>query len=174
MVDGVLYIWVRNLKKDGTGSSLAWSKDHAQTWTWADWALPEMGYPVWLNAGKDYKAAQDEYVYMYFPDTPSAYKNGGWHSPGPSTQRSDHGNPGIVSVLCGLDERGQPKWSPEFADRKPILIDPGHCYRPDVVYNPGLKRYLLCTATSGSPQWCGTDIKYLGIFDSPTPWGLGV
>ncbi len=31
--------------------------------------------------------------------------------------------------------------------------------------------YLLCTATSGSRQWCGTDIKYLGIFDSPTPWG---
>ena len=40
-----------------------------------------------------------------------------------------------------------------------------------MTYNPGLKRYLLCTATSGSPQWCGTEEKYLGIFDAPTPWG---
>ena len=74
MIDGVLYMWVRNLKKDGTGSSLAWSKDHALTWTWADWNFPEIGYPVWMNAGRNYEAAQDGYAYMYSPDTPSAYK----------------------------------------------------------------------------------------------------
>src|SRR5512139_394952 len=39
MVDGVLYMWVRNLKPDGTGSSLAWSSDHAKTWTWTDWSF---------------------------------------------------------------------------------------------------------------------------------------
>jgi hypothetical protein len=72
MVDGVLYMWVRNLNKDGTGSSLAWSKDHAKTWT--DWSFPEIGYPVWLNAGRNYEAAEDDYAYMYWPDTPSAYQ----------------------------------------------------------------------------------------------------
>ncbi len=33
MVDEVLYVWARNLNKDGTGSSLAWSADRAKTWT---------------------------------------------------------------------------------------------------------------------------------------------
>ena len=33
MVDGVLYLWARN----AGNSQLAWSTDHGQTWTWADW-----------------------------------------------------------------------------------------------------------------------------------------
>lgn len=170
MVDGVLYMWVRNLKKDGTGSSLAWSKDHAQTWAWADWSFPEIGYPVWLNAGKNYEAAQDEYAYLYSPDTPSAYKTSDniLLARVPKDRITDKG---AYRFFAGLDDRGQPNWSAEFNDRKPVFTDPGHCYRPDVVYNPGLGRYLLCTATSGSRQWCGTDVKYLGVFDSPTPWG---
>jgi hypothetical protein len=32
MVDGVLYLWARNAMP---GSQLAWSSDHAKTWTWS-------------------------------------------------------------------------------------------------------------------------------------------
>lgn len=170
MIDGVLYMWVRNLNKDGTGSSLAWSSDHARTWEWADWSFPEIGYPVWMNAGRNYEAAQDDYAYMYSPDTPSAYKT------------SDHVllsrvPKGRVTVreayefFAGLNVNGQPTWAANIAERKPVFTDPGHCYRPEVVFNPGLKRYLLLTATSGSPRWCGTEEKYLGVFDAPSPWG---
>ena len=35
MVEGILYMWVRNLASDGTGASLAWSDDHGKSWTWA-------------------------------------------------------------------------------------------------------------------------------------------
>ena len=143
MVEGVLYVWARNLNKDGTGSSLAWSADRAKTWTWAAWSFPEIGYPVWLNAGQNNDAAQDEYI----------------------TDRNSY------RFFSGLDVQGAPQWTTEGDRRKPVFTDPGHCYRPEVVYNPGIKRYLLCTATSGSPRWCGTDEKYLGIFDAPTPWG---
>src|SRR5687767_2341520 len=32
-VDGVLYLWVRNV----TNSQLGWSRDHGKSWAWADW-----------------------------------------------------------------------------------------------------------------------------------------
>ncbi len=107
MIDGVLYMWVRNLNKDGTGSSLAWSKDHAKTWTWADWNLPEIGYPVWMNAGRNYEAALDDYAYMYSPDTPSAYKTSDHillaRVPKDQIIRKD-----AYQFFAGLDEGGKP------------------------------------------------------------------
>jgi hypothetical protein len=47
MVDGVLYMWVRN-----TGNStLAWSEDRGKTWTWG-WKFEEsFGCPTFLNYG---------------------------------------------------------------------------------------------------------------------------
>ena len=56
-------------------------------------------------------------------------------------------------------------------ERKPVFTDLGHCYRPEAVFNPGIGKYLLLTATSGAPRWAGTDEKYLGIFESSKPWG---
>jgi hypothetical protein len=170
MVDGVLYMWVRNLNDDGTGSSLAWSEDKAVTWTWAEWNFPNIGYPTWLNAGKNYAAAQDHFAYFYSPDTPSAYKT------------TDHMILGRVPIsairnrkayrfFAGLNEDGDPLWTTDFDERKPVFTDLGHCYRPEVVLNPGLGRYMLLTATSGSPRWAGTDEKYLGVFEASTPWG---
>ncbi len=169
MVDGVLYMWVRNLNKDGTGSSLAWSKDRAKTWTWAEWSFPEIGYPVWLNAGKNYETAQDGYAYLYSPDTPSAYKttDGILLARVPKDRITDKEAYRFFAGTHG----GLPMWSPDFKDRRPVFTDPGHCYRPDVVYSPAIKRYLICTATPGAARWSGTNAKYLGIFDSPTPWG---
>jgi hypothetical protein len=169
MVDGNFYMWVRNLNKNGTGSSLAWSKDHAKTWTWANWSFPEIGYPVWMNAGQNYEAAQDDYVYMYSPDSSSAYKTTD-HIFLARVHKSQIPQKEGYHFFAGLDA-GKPQWSPRFEDRKPVFTAPARCYRPEVVYNPGFKRYLLCTATSGSREWCGTDKKYLGIFDAPTPWG---
>jgi len=170
MVDGVLYMWVRNLKEDGTGSSLAWSEDRAATWTWADWSFPEIGYLTWLNAGKNYAAAQDEFAYVYSPDTPSAYKTSNRmilaRVPTPEIR-----NEKAYRFFAGLDGDGNPEWAGNFRERKPVFTDPGHCYRPEVVFNPGIGKYLLLTATSGAPRWCGTDEKYLGIFEASTPWG---
>jgi hypothetical protein len=170
MVNGVLYMWVRNLATNGTGSSLAWSSDHAKTWTWAEWSIPEIGYPVWLNAGRNYEAAQDDYAYLYSPDTPSAYQTAD-HMLLARVQKDRMTQNEHYQFFAGVDAAAKPRWSVRFEDRKPVFSSPGHCYRPEVVYHPGLKRYLLCTATSGSPEWCGSAEKSLGIFDAPTPWG---
>jgi predicted transposase YbfD/YdcC len=141
MVDGVLYMWVRNLKKDGTGSSLAWSKDHSKTWAWADWSFPEVGYPVWMNAGRNYEAAQDGYAYVYSPDTPSAY-NTSDHILLARVPEHQIGEKEGYEFFAGLGDAGQARWSSHFENRKPVFTDPGHCYRPEVTYAPDLNRYL--------------------------------
>lgn len=170
MVDGVLYMWVRNLNEDGTGSSLAWSEDRAATWTWADWNFPEIGYPTWLGAGKNYSAAEDDYAYVHSPDTPSAYKTSD-HIILARVSKAKIRDKEAYRFFAGLDGDGNPQWAANFAQRNPVFTDPGRCYRPEVVFNPGIGRYILCTATSGAVRWCGTDEKYLGLFESPTPWG---
>ena len=70
MVDGVLYLLARNLDHAG----LAWSRDHGATWTWADWKFTtSFGCPTFLNFGKNYAGARDEFVYVYSPDGDGAY-----------------------------------------------------------------------------------------------------
>jgi CubicO group peptidase (beta-lactamase class C family) len=71
MVDGVLYMWVRN----AGNAQLAWSADRARTWTWADWKFTtSFGCPSFLNFGKDYAGARDDFVYVYSHDSASAYE----------------------------------------------------------------------------------------------------
>ena len=170
MVEGVLYMWVRNLGADGTGASLAWSDDHSKSWTWADWSFPEIGYPTWLNAGPNYANAEDQYVYFYSPDTPSAYKTAD-HMLLSQVPLSEIRNKAAYRFFAGMNDDGVPNVDSNFDDRQPVFTDPGHCYRPEVVFNPGINRYLLLTATSGAAQWCGTTEKYFGMFEATKPWG---
>ena len=165
MVDGVLYMWVRNLNRE-TGSSLAWSADHAKTWTWASWSFPEIGYPVWLNAGQNYAAARDEYVYFYSPDGNSAYEayDGIILARAPKDRITSKD---AYQFYAGTDANGEPPWNSDFRQRKPVFQNPARCYRPSVVYNPGLRRYLLLTMAKSTDR----SRRYLGVFDAPKPWG---
>src|SRR5262249_5935856 len=71
MVGGVLYMWVRN-----TGNSqLAWSADHGRTWEWGFRFDTSFGSPAFLNAGRNYGAARDDFVYLYSQDGASAYES---------------------------------------------------------------------------------------------------
>ena len=70
MVDGILYMWARN----AGNAQLAWSADHARSWTWSEWKFAEsFGAPTFLNFGKNYAGARDDYVYIYSFDSDSAY-----------------------------------------------------------------------------------------------------
>ncbi|MCZ6673319.1 MAG: serine hydrolase, partial [Verrucomicrobia bacterium] len=70
MVDGVLYLWVRNTEN----AQLAWSSDHGTSWTWSDWKFTtSFGAPTFLNFGKNYAGARDDYVYVYSQDADTAY-----------------------------------------------------------------------------------------------------
>jgi CubicO group peptidase (beta-lactamase class C family) len=163
-VGGVLYLWVRN----SGNSRLAWSSDHAKTWTWCDWKFEEsFGCPTFLNFGRDHAGARDDYVYIYSPDGDSAYRA----SDRMVLARVPKGRiaeRGAYEFFKGLGAGGIPEWTGDIAGRGSVFDHPGGCYRSAVSYDAGLKRYLWCqTLPGGDARFRGG----FGIYDAPEPWG---
>ena len=168
-VEGVLYLWARN----AGNAQLAWSKDHGKTWEWAGWKLTtSFGCPTFLNFGKDYAGARDDWVYVYSPDADSAYKPADRmvlaRVPKEKiTERSAY------EFFKGLDAKGQPRWSKEVADREAVFEHKGRCYRSGITYNAGLKRYLWVQIIPGT-EGKKADTRFeggFGVYDAPEPWG---
>ncbi|MDA1015560.1 MAG: serine hydrolase [Planctomycetota bacterium] len=163
MVDGVLYLLVRN-----TGNSqLAWSKDHGLTWTWADWKFKtSFGCPTFLNFGRNYEGARDSFVYVVSHDHDSAYQpaDGMVLARVPTdgiTQRNRY------EFFAGLTN-GDATWSEDITLRKPVFTHPRRCYRSGISYNSSLRRYLWCQIIPGG------DTRFKGgfaIYDAPELWG---
>jgi hypothetical protein len=59
-------------------------------------------------------------------------------------------------------------WSKDAARSKPIFTDPAGTRRPNIIYNPGLRRYLMTVAhsTVGIPS-----SHKQGVFEAPNLWG---
>jgi hypothetical protein len=171
MVNGVLYMWLRNFYTDGTGSTLAWSSDRAQNWTFASWNFDEIGYPVWLNFGQNYAGGPDNYLYFYSPNSKSAYAYGDTLILGRVHQKQVTVRSGYT-FFSGLDPAGNPVWSSDTQQRQPIFQNPGRVFRPDAVYNAGLGRYFLSMMShSRFPFDKKKPGGHFSVFDAPTPWG---
>jgi CubicO group peptidase (beta-lactamase class C family) len=161
MVDGVLYMWVRNVI-GSQGSELWWSSDHAQSWTKADWMWTEFGYPTFLNYGQNYAGAPDDYVYTVTHDHPDAYLPADtfvlMRVPKDRIKEKGH-----YEFFRHLDPNDQPVWTADIRLRGSIFIFPGRCRRSGLSYNAALGRYLwwqVCHGTNG-----------FGVYDAPHPWG---
>src|SRR5262249_17263961 len=149
MVEGVLYLWVRN----AGNAQLAWSADHGRTWTWGDWKLTtSFGCPTFLNFGRNYAGARDEYVYVYSQDDASAYRPADRYvlARVPKSRVRDRA---AYEFFRGGDGKGQPLWTTNVAERGAVLTHPGRCYRSGVSYDAGLKRYLLCQVFGPDPRF---------------------
>jgi hypothetical protein len=173
MVDGTLYMFVRNYKPDGssdyTNSRLAWSTDHGRNWSWANWAFADtFGAPDFIQFGKNYAGARDGYVYLVSQANDSAY---GW-SPDvvlarvPKDRVSDRA---AYEFFAGTDGSGAPQWSTDIARRKPAFSDPNGVQRIGMSYNAGLHRYVLTSAHQTGDG--ATHTPALGVFEAPEPWG---
>ncbi|MGH7127912.1 MAG: DUF4185 domain-containing protein [Planctomycetaceae bacterium] len=164
MVDGVLYLWVRN----AGNSQLAWSSDHGKSWTWSDWRFTtSFGCPTFLNFGRNYAGARDEYVYVYSHDSDSAYEPADRmvlaRVPKQRIRERD-----AYEFFAGLNDDGQPRWTRDIDARQAVFEDPGRCYRSGISYNAGLKRYLWSQTLFGEePRFKGG----LAIYEAPEPWG---
>ncbi len=164
MVDGVLYLWARN----AGNSRLAWSADRGSTWTWSDWRFTEsFGCPTFLNFGKNYAGARDEFVYVYSHDAAGAY------APADRMVLARVSKTAIrqrdaYEYFRALAPGGTPAWTKDIAERGAVFTHPGRCYRSSVSYDAALKRYLWCqTLPGGDPRFEGG----FGIYDAPEPWG---
>ena len=158
MLNGVLYMWVRNT----ANSTLAWSTDHGKTWKWGFRFTTSFGCPTFLNFGRDYEGARDEYVCIYSQDGPGAYESYDRvvMARVPETRIRDCS---AYEFFTRLDDSGKPVWTREINERGAVFTHPGHCQRMDVIYNPGIKRYLMLQGFNHEGGW--------GIFDAPEPWG---
>ena len=158
MVDGVLYMLVRNVGN----SQLAWSRDRGRTWQWGFRFDTSFGCPSFLNFGRNYEGARDEYVYLYSPDGPSAYES----ADAVVLARVPKGKMTTLAAyefFVRTDDAGAPVWSSDLSQRGPVFVYPGHCGRLDVAYDAAIRRYLMALGFDHHGGW--------GIFDAPEPWG---
>ncbi|MFX0195022.1 MAG: DUF4185 domain-containing protein [Candidatus Hodarchaeota archaeon] len=163
-VGGVIYGWI-NLQDNpwpNQNIALIWSNDLAATWQQTSWVFPagsgNFKPRAFLNFGKDYDGARDDYVYFY-----------GWNQ-GESTKgymgrvnRTELKYKSSYQYFAGLDGNGNPIWSSNISDRKPFFEDPNGCTGGSVIYNSGLNRYIM--------EGHRGEVNKLAIFDAPEPWG---
>jgi CubicO group peptidase (beta-lactamase class C family) len=158
MVNGVLYLWVRNVGN----SQLLWSEDRGKTWQWGFKMKDGFGSPAFLNFGRNYAGARDAFVYTYSQDGPSAYEsdNAVALARAPKDRIRDRA---AWEFFDRLDADGRPLWTKDAKRRGAVFAYPAHCGRVDVVYDAGIRRYLMALAYDHAGGW--------GLFDAPEPWG---
>jgi hypothetical protein len=174
-VDGVLYMWVA-----GPGSTtvpetqLAVSSDHSRTWRLADWKWTMhdgVFAGTFLNFGRDYAGARDDFTYSYFtrldtvPDKPRNWMH---EVPGridlarvPKDRMLEKAG---YEWFAGLNERGEASWTREMASRSAAFEDPAGIKVVSVCYQPQLRRYLLVY----NPR---DNRGNFGLFEASEPWG---
>ena len=181
MVDGILYMWLRNADDNGHHGQLAWSKDYAQTWTWSNWKFTQFGYPTFINFDENYTGVPDNYegyVYMVSQDNPCAYE------PADSfilarVPKSEMTNREAYEFFKKLDpvcvqrtgrSDNNPVWTKDIHQRGAVFTNSGRCLRSGISYNAGLRRYLWWQQI----PFGGEDTRFrggFGIYDAPEPWG---
>jgi CubicO group peptidase (beta-lactamase class C family) len=170
MVDGVLYMWVRN----AGNSRLMWSKDRGSSWESAAWKLTiSFAAPTFLNFGRNYDGAPDDFVYIYSFDSDSAYKPAD-RMVMARVPKEQLGQQDSYRFFAGVDKQGTPQWKSDILDRKAVFSHKGKCYRSGISYNAGLKRYFWVQILPGDHSNRDNDPRFnggFGIYDAPQPWG---
>ncbi len=176
MVDGTLYLFLRNADRQGRQSQLAWSKDHGKTWSEAQWRFETLGYPTFLNFGQNYSGARDEFVYLVSHDHASAYEPADRFilMRVPKTRIAQRE---AYEFFVQRDEDDRPVWTKDIDKRGAVFEHEGRCYRSGISYNAGLERYVWCQiipSASGRFDGGAGDARFeggFGVYDAPEPWG---
>ncbi|NGN66495.1 DUF4185 domain-containing protein [Streptomyces sp. A7024] len=187
-VGGDMYLAVQDLAFNfdaAPAATIAKSTDHGRTWTW-DKSKPMFPDGVFttvmfLDYGKAYANAPDDYVYAYgldhnwrdsfsdkVPDPVDLYLA--------RVPKGDVMNRAAWEFVSGYGTDGKPTWSKDIGARKPVIHDDRRVY-PDVysdrisnmttlsqggvVYNKPLNRYIYTSWTEYTFEF----------YESPTPYG---
>jgi hypothetical protein len=185
-LDGALY-----LLRAGTSSSssafrrteLYKSTDKGKSWSatgvrWVDRDFSGSdGFfsPSFLQFGKDYAGARDEFVYIYAPEETTSVDEDPWNVQVPGkislirAPRVSLSDQSTYEFFTGLDASGNPTWTSDIDSRAPVFEDPVNgVMRTSVSYNAGLGRYLLITQQIN--RFRNSDF-HIGVYEAPEPWG---
>ena len=184
-VDGVLYHFLRYQvaaegyrERQQVGSALIWSRDGGKTRENARAYVPgerpaglffdepdhAFHSPTFLQAGKDYADAPDDYVYVYSPHEDRRRANDSLDMA--RVRRGNVAERGAYEYFAGLDG-DRARWTRDATARSPVFRFDGHVNCGDVVSVASRRRYLLVT--------CGAEVgqpSSLALFEAPQPWGL--
>jgi hypothetical protein len=174
-VHGILYAWANAPQRPNVPMRLLWSVDRGAHWKQANWrfgqtdTLRDLSF---LNFGKGYQGARDNFVYSYAlerggPSDPPNYFFKAIHLLRVPKTHTRMINRTAYQFFAGLDVKGNPVWTTNITQRKPVFTDANGVGLPSVSYNPGIQRYLLTVAHGKYAD----GIRKLGIFDAPQPWG---
>jgi hypothetical protein len=180
-IGGVLYVWVT----PGAGAQgyesfrLHRSRDKGCTWTRLDVAFvrsrDHISYGSFVQFGRDNTAARDAYIYTVATEVKDTSTLLIVQRPGrvmlvrvPATSIADRG---AYEFFTGLDSSGEPRWSTDAADRRPIYQDPdGVGPFPQMTFVPGLDRMVYANQHgSGSDNAAAESL--LTLAEAPQPWG---
>ncbi len=171
-IGGTLYAWIGFQRGSPEIHKMMWSTDFGKTWHYSSWSIPMSSHPVvrygsFLNFGKDYQGARDNYVYIY--SSPPNNNTDLWLIRVPKDQLL---TPSAYQVFTGTNTQGIPLWSTNTSAAKAIFTDPKGASWQQESYDPYLHRYLLATVHGGNTL-SGGDFGYgdWGMFDAPNPWG---
>jgi hypothetical protein len=181
-VQGILYAMV-NLQ-DGTwpdvNHALVWSKDKGAHWFQVDWVFPRgVGHfqpAKFVNFGKDYSGVPKSlsgYVYVLGQRQPKVGRNGKnldiLRVPiGKIRQEIEYvlfSGAGRAFDFVGTGDKPGDKPPPDFEGPGEFFGDTNGVAIAGIVYNPGLKRFLLTCYHTGPGQ--------LGVFEGENlrgPW----
>ena len=164
MVDGVLYLWTRNAGNaqlglvDGSWQDLAWATGSFTT---------SFGCPTFLNFGRNYAGARDDYVYIYSHDSDDAYMPADRMvlARVPKGRIRDRD---AYEFFEGRDARNQADLDRRHRPPRRRLHAQGRCYRSGHQLQRGAEAVpLVPDPARRRPAFRGG----FGIYDAPEPWG---
>jgi hypothetical protein len=185
-VDGELYLLRAGTDSNSSSfqrTELFKSTDKGKSWstTGVKWVNNDFtgsdGFfsPSFLQFGKDYAGARDEFVYIYAPEETASVDDDAWNVqvPGkislirvPKVSMTDKNT---YEYFTDLDVNGDALWTAEINSRAPVFEDPVNgVMRTSVSYNAGLGRYLLITQQVS--RFRNSDF-HIGVYEAPEPWG---
>jgi len=163
------------------------STDFGKTWnrsaTPEDFFTGRLASPHFLQFGKDYSSARDEYVYAYFPaadDGNSYWENGDYLLLGRVPKDKILAR-GAWEFYTGADKSGQPTWNRDDKLAQPVFRYYHMTGENHVSFNRGIKRYLMGNYgfmdDNGNPRpyhqsWPQSVYpSQLTLYEAPEPWG---
>jgi hypothetical protein len=197
-IQGVLYLAVENLtsvdrpehpsfnRQENINGWIITSQDFGKTWdvdaTPQEFFRDRLSSPHFVQYGRDYADAPDNYVYAVFPgaiDGGSYWDDGDYlllgRVPIADLLRRDR-----WEFWTGLDEAGKPKWHADDVLAKPIFNYPGFTAENHIAWNPGLRRFIMGNAGFYGPD--GQPLPYhneprgkyksqLTVYEAANLWG---
>tara|TARA_R110002050_G_scaffold267768_1_gene409502 strand:+ start:349 stop:1410 length:1062 start_codon:yes stop_codon:yes gene_type:complete len=174
-IDEKLFMfWVNGDSRYDHDSYSAVSIDNGKTWELGKERLfpyAPAGFRVRgiVQYGKAYKSAPDDYVYIYFgfnrhPDIYLA-----------RVKKESIFKSMDYEWFMYIKADGEASWTPDFTKKATVFHDnTAYLWHLSIIYNPGLKRYLMAKphfTSEDNRETILADVSSLGIFDAPKPWG---